>query len=98
VPLVYGTKCHPTSVVLAPAVLSCLSMSLCTTTLSQCRSVLQHYHRLVSVLLHLGMRTEIITVVNMKVTFLWIVAQCGLINIYLCFRGLPSSMYVAKTN
>jgi SNF family Na+-dependent transporter len=31
VPLVYGTKCHPTSAVWASAVLSCLSMLLCTT-------------------------------------------------------------------
>ena len=30
-PLVYGIKCHPTSAVLASAVLSCLLMSLCTT-------------------------------------------------------------------
>ena len=53
----------------------------------QCRSVLQYHHRLVSLLLRPGVRIEIITVVNMKVTILWDVTPCGLIYIYPCFRG-----------
>ena len=61
----------------------------------QCRSVLQYHHRLVSLLFRPGMKIEIITVVNMKITVLWDVTTCSLINIYwrfggMCFLHLPS--------
>ena len=53
----------------------------------QRRSVLQYHHRLVSLLLRPGVRIEIITIVNMKITVHWDVTLCGLLLTYLCFGG-----------
>jgi hypothetical protein len=78
VPLVYGIKCHPTSVVQASAALLCLSISV----------VLQYHHRLVSLVLRPGLTTEVITVVTMKITVLWDVTLGDLIDIHVCFGGM----------
>ena len=59
----------------------------------QCCSVLQYHHRLVSLLLRPGVRTEIITVVNMKVTVLWNATPCSLIYIYWLLEGCVSSLF-----
>jgi hypothetical protein len=51
-----------------------------------CRSVLTKYRCLVSLILRPGLRNEIITAVNMKITVVWNVAPCGLVYIY-CIWG-----------
>jgi len=59
----------------------------------QCCSLLQYHHRLVSLLLCPGVRFEIITVVNMKITVLWDVTPCGMINIYRLLEECVSSIF-----
>jgi hypothetical protein len=48
---------------------------------------------LVSLLLRPGVRFEIITVVNMKITVLWDVTLCGLIKIYWLLEKCVSSVF-----
>ena len=68
-PLVCVIKCQPTPVVLASAVLLCLSVSLCSTVPSS----------LGVFLLCPGVRIEIITAFTVKITVILFVAPCSLV-------------------
>jgi hypothetical protein len=72
VSLVCVSKCHPASALMESAVLSCPAVSLCTAKSSPLGVSSASS----------GLRIEIITAVNLKITVRWNVAPCGLVYFY----------------